>query len=190
MKAQAKFYRPVQYSLVLIAYANSESLKNKGCRWRLRLNFRPSSLKISHMRVANDLARLHICAVSPEPRLVALKRRDVNEGLGQIVDTSSLRFLSRKRAAKDQASLHIRTVSPENVWIFIFLWVTRCVINLREKWEKNLPWWLCLRRMHKSKTEIRPASNVTTVVGSIYCDKIVHTKKKLLSTTWQTCINA
>ena len=67
------------------------------------------------MRVANDLARLLICGVSPEPWLVALKRRDVNEGLGQIVDTSSLRFLSRKRAAKDQASLHIRTVSPENV---------------------------------------------------------------------------
>ena len=27
MKAQAKFYRPVQESLVLIAYANNESLK-------------------------------------------------------------------------------------------------------------------------------------------------------------------
>ena len=28
------------------------------------------------------------------------------------------------------------------------------------------------------------------VVGSIYCDKIVHTKMHLLSTTWQTCIDA
>ena len=29
--------------------------------------------KISHMLAANDLARLHICAVSPEPSLIALK---------------------------------------------------------------------------------------------------------------------
>ena len=30
-------------------------------------------MKISHMLAANDLARLHICAVSPEPSLIALK---------------------------------------------------------------------------------------------------------------------
>ena len=34
----------------------------------------------------------------------------------------------------------------------------------------------------KVKRKIRPASYVAMVVGSIYCDKIVHTKKKLLST--------
>ena len=45
-------------------------------------------MKISHMRAASDLVRLHICAVSPEPSMIALKRRDVNEGLGQIVYTS------------------------------------------------------------------------------------------------------
>ena len=67
------------------------------------------------MRVAKDLARLHIYAVSPEPWLVALKRRDGNEGASQIVYTSSLGYLSHMRAAKDQASLHICTVSPDNV---------------------------------------------------------------------------
>ena len=41
-------------------------------------------MKISHMRPANDLARLHICAVSPEPWLIALKRRDVNDGSGKL----------------------------------------------------------------------------------------------------------
>ena len=40
------------------------------------------------------------------------------------------------------------------------------------------------------KTETRPATYVTMVVGSIYCDKIVYTKKEMLSTTWQTCIDA
>ena len=41
-------------------------------------------MKKSNMRAANDLARLHICAVSPEPSLKALKRRDVNEGSGHL----------------------------------------------------------------------------------------------------------
>ena len=48
----------------------------------------------------------------------------------------------------------------------------------------------CLDDFGKSKPEIRPASNVTMVVGSIYRDKIVHTKMHLLSSTLQTCINA
>ena len=39
-------------------------------------------------RASNDLARLHICAVSPEPSLIAIKDRDVNEGTCQIVYTS------------------------------------------------------------------------------------------------------
>ena len=71
-------------------------------------------VKISHMRGANDLAKLHICAVSPEPSLIALKRRDVNEGSGPIFyHLMWFRYLSHMRAAKDQASLHIHTVSPE-----------------------------------------------------------------------------
>ena len=49
---------------------------------------------------------------------------------------------------------------------------------------------ICLDDFNKSKPEIRPESYVTMVVGSIYCDKIVHTKMHLLLTTWQTCINA
>ena len=97
------------------------------------------------------------------------------------------RYLSPMRAANNQASLHIRIVSPDNVWKLIFLWVTRFVIHLREKWKKgNLP----SQHMHKCKPEIRPASFVTMVDVSIYCYKIVHTMMKLLSTTWQTCINA
>ena len=74
--------------------------------------------------------------------------------------------------------------------MFLFLWVTRFVIHLQEKWKHNLPWRLWLLNMHKSKPEIRTASYDTTVVGSVYCDKIVHTKVQLLLTTWQTCINA
>ena len=66
------------------------------------------------MRAANDLARLHICTVSPEPSLIALKWRYVNEGSVQIVyQLMWFRYLSHMRAAKHQASLYIRTVSPE-----------------------------------------------------------------------------
>ena len=68
--------------------------------------------------------------------------------------------------------------------------MTRFVIHLQEKWKYNLPRRLWLLNVHKSKPEIRTASYVTMVVGSIYCDKIVHTKMHLLSTTWQTCIDA
>ena len=41
------------------------------------------------MRAANDQVSLHIHKVSPEPSLIALKRRDVDESSGQIVYTSS-----------------------------------------------------------------------------------------------------
>ena len=111
MKTGAKFYTPIQERLVPIADANSEYIKMKGCRWRLRLKFMDQFMKISHMRAANDLARLHICAVSPEPSLIALKRRDVNEGSGRLF--LWFMYLSHMRAVKDQASLHICTVSPE-----------------------------------------------------------------------------
>ena len=42
-------------------------------------------MKISHMRAANDQGSLHIHTVSPEPSLIALKRRNIGEGTGQIV---------------------------------------------------------------------------------------------------------
>ena len=32
------------------------------------------------MRAASNRVKLHICAVSPEPMQIALKRRDVDEG--------------------------------------------------------------------------------------------------------------
>ena len=41
------------------------------------------------MRAAKDQASMRICTVSPEPLLIALKRRDVDEGSGQNVYTSS-----------------------------------------------------------------------------------------------------
>ena len=41
------------------------------------------------MRAANDQASLHIHLVSPEPSLIALKRKDVDEGSGQLVYTRS-----------------------------------------------------------------------------------------------------
>ena len=55
---------------------------------------------------------------------------------------------------------------------------------------KNCENTTCLDDFDKSKPEIRPALYVTMVVSSIYCNKIVHTKIHLLSTTCQTCINA
>ena len=45
------------------------------------------------------------------------------------------------------------------------------------------PLRICLDDFDKGKPEIRPASNVTMVVGAIYCDKKVHTKIHLLSST-------
>ena len=41
------------------------------------------------MRAGKDQASLHIQAVSPEPSLIALKRRHVDEGSGIIVYTIS-----------------------------------------------------------------------------------------------------
>ena len=64
------------------------------------------------------------------------------------------------------------------------------LLSTSEKSEKK-PALTTLVSSHAQKLKvIRPASYVTMVVGAIYCDKIVHTKKKLLLTTWQTCINA
>ena len=55
MKAQAKFYRPVQEN------------------WYL-----------SHMRAASNQVKLHICAVSPGPLQITLKRTDVDECLVKL----------------------------------------------------------------------------------------------------------
>ena len=40
------------------------------------------------MRAVKDQASLHICTVSPEPSLIALERRDIDEGFDRIVYTS------------------------------------------------------------------------------------------------------
>ena len=76
MKADAKFNTPVQERLVLNAYKNSESLKLRDEDEGKGYNFiilRPVHKNI-YMRAANDLARLHICAVLSEPSLIVLKR--------------------------------------------------------------------------------------------------------------------
>ena len=44
---------------------------------------------LSHIRAEKDQASMHIRTVSPEPLLIALKRRDADEGSGQIGHTSS-----------------------------------------------------------------------------------------------------
>ena len=79
MKAEAKIYRPVQENLVLMTYAKSEALKRRDADEGSGHNFRASPCHISHMRAANDLAILNICADAREPTLIALKTRDVNE---------------------------------------------------------------------------------------------------------------
>ena len=93
MKAQAKIYKPVQESLVPIAYASSESLKRRDLDEGSGQIFRASSYNISNMRAANDLARLHFSVVSPEPLQITLKRRDVDEGLSQMLYASSRKFV-------------------------------------------------------------------------------------------------
>ena len=85
MKAWAKFYMPVQERLVLIAFASSEFLKRRDLDGGSGQVFRASSYNISNMRAANDLARLNFSAVSPEPSLIKLKRRDEDEGSCQIL---------------------------------------------------------------------------------------------------------
>ena len=40
---------------------------------------------LSHKRTSKDQTRLHIGAVSPEPLQITVKRRDVDEGSGQIL---------------------------------------------------------------------------------------------------------
>ena len=37
-----------------------------------------------HLRAAKDQARQHIHAALPEPLQITLKRKDIDEGLGQI----------------------------------------------------------------------------------------------------------
>ena len=44
------------------------------------------------MRAAKDQARQHIRAVLQEPLQIVLKRRDADEGLGQISEASSRKF--------------------------------------------------------------------------------------------------
>ena len=47
-------------------------------------------LYLSHMRAVKAKMSLHICAVTPQPLLLALKKkRDVDEGSGQTLWASS-----------------------------------------------------------------------------------------------------
>ena len=82
------------------------------------------------MRAAKDQASLHIRTPCQSLRSLHLKKRIVDEGWGQIVP-GTFRICEQR---KDHASLHIDTVSPDNVWMFIYMWVTRFVTHLREKW--------------------------------------------------------
>ena len=75
-----------------LARAFTDCTEKKTRRWRVRHNclyhfmwFR----YLLHMRAGKDQASLHIQAVSPEPSLIALKRRHVDEGSGIIVYTIS-----------------------------------------------------------------------------------------------------
>ena len=46
-------------------------------------------LYLLHMRAVKAKMSLHICAVTPQPLLLALKKRDVDEGSGQTLWASS-----------------------------------------------------------------------------------------------------
>ena len=46
-------------------------------------------LYLSHMRAAKAKMSLHICAVTPQPLLLSLKKRDVDEGSGPTLWASS-----------------------------------------------------------------------------------------------------
>ena len=86
--------------------------------------------QLSHMKYASSCIIRHVCA-----QTITVMYLDVNWLIWGI-------------------SIFIQ----DNVWMFIFLWVTRFVIHLREKWKYNLPWRLWFLHIHKSITEIRPAS--------------------------------
>ena len=92
MEAQAKILGPVHEKY--ITYASSEwsgeaayfAQSRQSLRWlqivkKLVMWFR----YLSHKRAAKDQASMHICTVSLEPSLIAIKRKDVDEGSGHIV---------------------------------------------------------------------------------------------------------
>ena len=72
------------------------------------------------MRASNDLARLHICAVLPEPWLIVLKRRVVNKGSGQIVYTSSC-DLGTYRICEQRKTRRACTIAQSRQIMFEFL---------------------------------------------------------------------
>ena len=91
MEAQAKILGPVNEPY--ITYASSEWSGEAAYLCSLARAFADCKLFIpvmwfrylSHKRAAKDQARMHICTVSLELSLIALKRKDVDEGSGQIV---------------------------------------------------------------------------------------------------------
>ena len=91
MEAQAKIFGPVHEKY--ITYVSSEWSGEAAYLHSLARAFADCKLFIpvmwfrylSHKRAAKDQASMHICTVSLEPLLIALKRRDVDEGSGQIV---------------------------------------------------------------------------------------------------------
>ena len=76
------------------------------------------------MRAANDQASLCISAVSPEPSLIALKRRDVDESSGQIVYTSSCDLGTYRKCEQQMIKRACKfcTVSPEPLLIALKRW--------------------------------------------------------------------
>ena len=67
------------------------------------------------MRAAKDQASLHIHTVSPEPSLIALERRNIDEGSGIIVYTvMRFSYFLQIQTSNDQACLYIRTVSRQS----------------------------------------------------------------------------
>ena len=66
------------------------------------------------MRAAKDQASLHIHTVSPETSLIALERRDIDEGSGIIIYTvMRFSYFLQIQTSNDQACLYIRTVSSQ-----------------------------------------------------------------------------
>ena len=127
----------------------------------------------------SDLARLHICVVSPEPWLIALKRMGVNEGSGQIVYTNSY-DLGTYRICEQRRTRRACTFAQSRQIMFDFYLPVSDKMCYPSSRKVEKP---CLDVFAFFPNGNQTSVIVTMVVSSIYCDKIVHTKKKLLSTT-------
>ena len=153
------------------------------------------------MRAAKDQANLHIRTPRQSLRWLHFKRGNVDEGSGQIIYTKSWdlglvwgggggnRYFLHSEQRKTMKACTL-TQSRQIMFECLSTCEWQCLSPTFVKSDIKPALTTLVSPHEQNKTVIKPASYVTMVVSSIYSDKIVHKNMKLLSTTWQTCINA